>query len=180
MKTLSIEQLLDRQAIVDLVHLYCRAADRHDHVLLRSLYHDDAIEDHGSFFKGLASDFIDQMPAIQESMAILHHNITTTNIRFDPDKPLLADGEIYVLAFHQIKTADGLMDLLIGGRYIDTYEKREDDWKFTKRAILADWANVHQPSIVDMKNPMVAGSHIGKAGKTDPSYQLLTLFPWQA
>ena len=51
-----VKKLLDREAIKELVNLYCRAADRQDHELMRSLYHQDAIDDHGSFFKGLAMD----------------------------------------------------------------------------------------------------------------------------
>ena len=69
-----VQKLLDREAIKELVNLYCRAADRHDHELMRSLYHEDAIDDHGSFFKGLAMDFIDKLPEIQAPMKILHHN----------------------------------------------------------------------------------------------------------
>lgn len=171
----AVQQLLDKQAISDLVHLYCRAADRRDYALLASLYHDDAIEDHGSFFQGLAKDFLQQMPAIQESMAILHHNITTLNLFFDAENPHYAEGEAYVLAFHQVKTEQGLMDAMIGGRYLDKYEKRDGVWKFSFRTIVADWANINDPSVVDMSNPMVSGSYIGTADLQDPSYQLLRL-----
>ena len=72
-----VQKLLDREAIKELVNLYCRAADRHDHELMRSLYHQDAIDDHGSFFKGLAMDFIDKLQEIQAPMKILHRNVTT-------------------------------------------------------------------------------------------------------
>ena len=42
-----IRALLDRQAITDALHLYCRAIDRTDEELLASVYHPDAIDDHG-------------------------------------------------------------------------------------------------------------------------------------
>ena len=45
-----IQEILDKESIRDLVHIYCRAADRHDHELMRTLYHEDARDDHGSFF----------------------------------------------------------------------------------------------------------------------------------
>ena len=61
-----IQEILDKESIIDLVHLYCRAADRHDHVLMRELYHEDAYDDHGSFFKGKAMEFIDMLPEIQK------------------------------------------------------------------------------------------------------------------
>lgn len=172
----AIQQLLDKQAIHELVNIYCRAADRHDHALMRSLYHEDATDDHGAFFKGPAMEFIDHLPEIQAPMAILHHNVTTVNIRFAADNPDRAEGEVYIIAFHQVKTDDGLMDLLIGGRYLDIYEKRDGQWRFLHRAALADWARVDNPSTVDLKHPMVDGAHIGTPGDKDPSYSQLSLF----
>ena len=105
-----LQALLDKQAITDLVYAYCSASDRHDHARLRELYHPDATDDHGGFFQGLASDFIDQLPEIQAPMEILHHNITNLNIALDGD---YAEGEIYVLAFHRIRTETEPLDLLV-------------------------------------------------------------------
>ena len=168
-----IQALLDKQAITELVHAYCNAADRHDHDKMRSLYHEDAIDDHGAFFKGLAMEFIDRLPEIQEPMAILHHNVTTVNITLEDD---YAEGEIYVLAFHQVRTDDGPVDLLIGGRYFDKYEKRNGVWKFSHRAVVADWARTESPSTVTLDHPMIEGSHIGRPGPDDPSYGFFRLF----
>jgi hypothetical protein len=171
--TPELQALLDKQAITEMVHSYCNAADRHDHDKMRSLYHEDAIDDHGAFFKGLAMEFIDQLPAIQEPMAILHHNVTTLNIALDGD---YGEGEVYILAFHQVRTEDGLMDLMIGGRYFDKYEKRDGSWKFSHRAVVADWARVDTPSTVTLEHPMIEGAHIGKPGPEDPSYTFFKLF----
>ena len=100
----ALQALLDKEAIRELVQIYCRAADRHDNELMRSLYHEDATDDHGSFFKGLAMEFIDKLPEIQVPMEILHHNVTTHNIELRGNR---AEGEVYVLAFHKIRTEEG-------------------------------------------------------------------------
>lgn len=171
-----IEALLAKQAITEVIHGYCNAADRRDYEKMRSYYHEDAIDDHGGFFKGLAMDFIDKLPEIQEPMEILHHNVTTVNIKLDHNDGTKAEGEVYVLAFHKMKTPDGPMDLLIGGRYFDKYEKREGLWKFSHRAVVADWVNVHNPSQVDLQHPVIDGSLIGVPGKGDPSYAFFSLF----
>lgn len=168
-----LQALLDKQAITELIHAYASASDRHDHERLRALYHEDAIDDHGAFFKGLAMDFIDQLPVIQAPMLILHHNITTVNLKLDGD---YAEGEVYVQAFHQVDTDDGPMDLLIGGRYFDKYERREGVWKFLEKAVVADWATVNSPSTVRLDHPMLAGSYFGKPGEDDPSYKFFRLF----
>lgn len=170
-----LQSLIDKQDITDLVYAYCNASDRHDHDKLRQLYHSDAIDDHGGFFKGLAMEFIDQLPQIQAPMNILHHNVTNINLALDGD---YAEGEIYVLAFHQISTDEELIDLLIGGRYFDKYEKRKDVWKYSERAVVADWATVNSPSTVQLDHPLVQGSHIGRPGKADPSYDFFKLLQW--
>ena len=174
----AIQDLLDKHAIQELIHTYCNAADRKDIEKMRSLYHDDAIDDHGGFFKGPAMDFIDQLPAIQEPMEILHHNVTTVNIKLDaaPDGARYGEGEVYILAFHKVKTEQGALDLLVGGRYLDKYEKRDGVWKFAHRAVLADWVNVHDPSIVDLQHPIIEGSLLGSASEADPSYEFFSLF----
>lgn len=170
-----LDRLLDKQEITELVNRYCNAADRHDHDKMRSLYHEDATDDHGSFFKGLAMEFIDQLPAIQEPMLILHHNVTTVNIELDGD---YAEGEIYILAYHQVATDGEPMDLLIGGRYFDKYEKRAGVWKFSHRAVVADWAKVNETSTTRLDHPMIEGSYIGKPGLQDPSYDFFALLKW--
>lgn len=167
-----LRALLDKQAITELVHAYCAASDRRDLGALRELYHDDAVDDHGAFFKGPAMDFIDALPQIQAPMRRLHHNVTTVNIALDGD---YAEGEIYVLAFHQVETDGEPLDLLIGGRYLDRYERRGGRWKFSERAVLADWATVTQPSAVRLDHPLIEGSHIGRADAADPGYGFFRL-----
>lgn len=167
-----LQHLVDRNAIVELVHAYARAADRRDQTAMRALYHEGATDDHGGFFKGLAEDFIKALPQIQAPMLILHHNVTTTNIAIKHDD---AEGEIYVLAYHKVKTDGGALDLLIGGRYLDRYQKRAGIWKFTHRAVLADWATVSDPSIVDLTHPLLAGSYFGKPDHSDPAHEFFTL-----
>ena len=161
-----LQRLIDRQSIMDLVHSYCRAADRRDHALMRTLYHADAEDDHGGFYKGLAMEFIDRLPEIQAPMLILHHNITTSNLALEGD---YAEGEHYVLAYHKVHTGEEPLDLLIGGRYLDQYQRREGVWKFSKRAVLADWATINQPSQVDLNHPLIEGSYIGSPDAADPS-----------
>ena len=42
----------------------------------------------------------------------------------------------------------------------EQYEKRHGVWKFSHRAVLADWANLHDPSIVNLENPIMALSGV--------------------
>lgn len=169
-----IATLIAKEAIRDLVMAYARAADRKDVDLMRTLYHSDAVENHGSFFQGLARDFIDRLPEIQAPIDILQHHVTSHGIVIDG---AVAQGEVYVLAMHRVQRATDAFDVLIGGRYLDGYECRDGSWKFSRRAIVADWAHVWDPSIIALDHEMVKGSLIGTAGPDDPSYRLLSLLP---
>ena len=48
-------ELMDREAIREVIHRYCQAVDRCDLALLKSCYHADGFDDHG-FFAGNAHD----------------------------------------------------------------------------------------------------------------------------
>jgi hypothetical protein len=170
-----LQALLDKQAIYELINAYCNAADRHDNEKMRALYHEDAIDEHGHFFVGNAMAFINTLPEIQVPMKILHHNVTTVNIKLQGD---YAEGEVYIIAMHKIDSEDGPVDLLIGGRYFDKYEKRDGVWKFLHRAIDADWAHLHNPSIINLDEDIVRGAKVGRPGPEDPSYQFFSLFKW--
>jgi hypothetical protein len=52
----AVAELLDKEVIRGLIYTYSRAIDRHDPDLLRSIYHPDAIDDHGRFV-GTADEF---------------------------------------------------------------------------------------------------------------------------
>ena len=70
----------------------------------------------------------------------------------------------------QVRAPDRHFDVLIGGRYFDRYERRDGVWKFSYRAIVADWAWTSDPSAVDFSHPFLQGAHIGCPGPQDPSY----------
>src|SRR5688572_28213964 len=53
----TVEELLAKQEIRDVLMTYSRAIDRMDAELLASVYHPDAWDDHGGF-KGTAEDFV--------------------------------------------------------------------------------------------------------------------------
>lgn len=133
---MSIEELLAKQEITDLVGRYMRGLDRLDRDLLRSTFHDDATTDYG-FFKGGPDDFCDMaVNALQEHLAN-HHMIGQVLIDVEGDT---AFGEVYFQAFHRIVTDGEERDLFISGRYVDRYEKRKGAWKFAFRSEVNDWA----------------------------------------
>ena len=114
--------MLARDELHQLVTAYCRAVDRADYEALRSMYHPDATDSHGSFSTGGVEQFIAQLQAAEPYVRVSQHNITTTNFVVEGDG---ARGEVYCLVFHTFAGPEHDIDVVIGGRYLDTYIRHD-------------------------------------------------------
>jgi hypothetical protein len=167
-----LQEMLDEFALRKLVHGYCRAVDRGDFETLRSLYHHDAKDSHGDFSAGTADEFVTQLQAAHPYVVSMQHNVTTVNFAISGQ---LAEGEVYTIATHTLSAGDRDVDVIVGGRYLDKYEKRDGTWKFIERAIVTDWAHVNDPSSVDLSHPITKDNPKGSPGPNDPSHQYFSL-----
>jgi SnoaL-like domain len=59
----TLQALLDKQEITELLTRYLRSVDRGDVATLRSCYLPGATEDHGGLFAGPAQDYVDSIAA---------------------------------------------------------------------------------------------------------------------
>jgi hypothetical protein len=168
-----LQEMLDEFALRKLVHSYCRAVDRGDFATLRELYHRDAVDAHGEISTGSVDEFLDSLEASRPHIRSMQHNVTTVNFVIDGDR---AEGEIYTIATHTFNAGDRDVDVIVGGRYLDRYEKRADIWKIIERTIVTDWAHVHDPSSIDLSHPITRGTLKGSPGADDPSRQFFSLF----
>lgn len=164
--------MLDEYALTKLVHTYCRAVDRGDLEMLRSLYYDDAQDRHGAFSSGSVADFIQTLAASRKFLRSMQHHVTTTNFAVNGN---YAEGEIYSIATHIIDSSGLDSEVVIGGRYLDKYEKRHDSWKITERQIVTDWVHVNESSVPGFSHPMTRGTATGSPGPDDPSHTFFTL-----
>ncbi|CAN5188222.1 nuclear transport factor 2 family protein [soil metagenome] len=167
-----VQEMLDEFALRKLVHAYCRAVDRGDFATLRELYHQDASDAHGAFSDGGIAGFLDQLAATRPYLRSMQHNITTVNFVVDGTH---AEGEIYTIATHTVAGRDHDVDVVVGGRYLDKYEKRDGAWKLVERMIVTDWAHVNDPSAVDLSHPITRDSPRGALDTTDPSHSFFVL-----
>lgn len=162
----SLQELLDRQALAELVACYSRAVDRRDLALLRSLYHPGAIHDHGGLFRGDRDAFVAWLAVAMQDVAT-QHLVGNTLFAIDGDR---AEGEVYTINFHVIGGAQG-RDYIASGRYLDTYRREDGRWLFASRQRLLDWA-WEGPSV-----PVGTGSSIARGipGSDDPVTSTLPL-----
>ncbi len=167
----AVQELLDKQALAELVLRYCRGIDRRDYALVRSLYHDDAIDDHGHMFYGGADDYVAWLPSILNGFECTVHSLSNMLFRIDGDR---AEGELYATAYHRTPPAPS-REIVVGGRYLDQYSRRDGVWKFQHRALVLDWCRVAEADLAAYQDLSV-GAPTGSAGESDPSYRLLKLF----
>jgi ketosteroid isomerase-like protein len=169
----ALQEMIDEFQLRKLVHAYCRAVDRGDIAALRDLYHRDAVDAHGGFSTGSVDQFFQQLAAARPYIRTMQHNITTVNFAIAGHS---AEGEIYTIAFHTLAGKERDVDVVVGGRYLDKYEKRDGVWKLIERTIVTDWARVKDPSSLDMSHSITKDTLKGALDETDPSYQFFSLF----
>ena len=167
-----LQEMLDEYQLRTLVNAYCRAVDRGHLESLREMYHPDAEDSHGAFSAGSADDFIGRLAAARPYLRSMQHHVTTVNFAIEGDT---AEGEIYTVATHTLVAGDRDVDVVVGGRYLDRYAKRDGSWKFTARAIVTDWARVDDPSPVRFDHPITADTPRGRADGDDPSWGFFSL-----
>ena len=130
-----IQALLDKQAITEVQARYCRTLDWLDEAGLASVFWPDADIDYG-FFVGSGEDFIPFVMQVEQRSERRWHNLTNLSIRLKGND---AEVECYGIA-QSTSSRDGKKtDQMFGGRYLDAFEKRDDEWRISKRKFILDW-----------------------------------------
>ena len=131
-----LDELFAWHEIYRLLCDYMRGQDRLLPDLQRSVFHDDATTDYGTF-KGGPDAFVGFAHDILRTHRANHHLIGQVRIDFDGD---VAFGEVYFQAFHRVVDEAGAAhDFWVSGRYVDRYERRAGTWKIAHRSELIDW-----------------------------------------
>jgi len=132
-----LRELLEKQKITECLYRYCRAIDRCDPELLKSVYHPEARDEHG-MYSGTGWDFVGVVIPYLQKMGSTTHQISNILIDIKGD---VANVESYCTAFHaDVPDEKGaLKDFIVGARYVDRFEKRDGEWKVAHRQCVFDW-----------------------------------------
>lgn len=164
-----LDRIESRQAIHALLLRYCRGVDRLDRDMILSVYHPDALDDHGSF-KGSPTAFVDWvMSNHRDKILSCTHFLANSLVIFDGDD--VAHGESYVIAVHRHLRDGALHDLMGAGRYIDRFERREGRWGLASRVVIGDWDRL-DPVDGQLAGPLTEALAQGRRDPGDPSYAL--------
>jgi len=138
---LSVQQILDRQAILDCLNRYARGLDRRDLDMLRSVFHEDATDHHGGSmtYHPAAEALITDWETRDIHRTFSQHLIINTSIDLDGD---IAHAESYFQLITGLKPGVKLDQprlMVGGGRYVDRFERREGAWRIARRVLVLEY-----------------------------------------
>jgi len=164
MKT--IEDLLAQSEILDVQMRYCRAADRVDFDLFRTCFHPDA-QLVFSFFSGGVDEFIAMAAGSLSGFVATTHATTNHLVTVDGDR---ATPEFCALATHRIAANERgpERDYITAIRYLDRMERRDGEWRISRRQCILDWARTDP--VPEYCEGAKTGE--GRRDREDPSYQI--------
>lgn len=160
----SLQDLLDRQAILACLNRYARGLDRKDLDLLRSAYHPDAIDHHGASGDCTPDKLISDWLVRDAERTFSHHLLLNSTIEIDGDE---AHGETYfqVIAGLKPQAAKARGALRVhGGRYVDRFERRAGEWRIARRVVISEFQGALDPA----ESPQLLAW--ARRSKEDPSY----------
>jgi hypothetical protein len=127
--TPTIEQLLAIEACREAARRYSYGVDRLDGDVMKSAYWPDAIDDHGVFV-GNAWEFCDRVVATHGRWTWTMHSIFNHRVEIDPAGDR-ARGEMYNVS-RLFNEGERQLSTWYG-RYLDTYECRDGEWRISLR-----------------------------------------------
>lgn len=160
----ALDQALSRDAIRRLSTAYSRGVDRGDKELIASVFWDDSTVISGvvnASGPAFADTIVDHVVA---NLDYCFHSIANEWIEVNGDHGV---GEHYIIAH----MSAGGHDVMTGGRYIDSYERRGGEWRIASRTFVADWNTTH-PASMELDGMYEPLRTRGSWGRGDPVYAL--------
>ena len=162
---MTLQELSDRQEILDCLLRYCRGVDRFDRELVLSAYHPDAIDDHGTFVGGPLAFVEWAFYYHREHQISQHHMIFNTSIELAGD---VAHTETYWQFFGENRVKPNILAI---GRYIDRFERRGGRWAIAARVCISECVNQIDEAVIPEGRRTARTAHPSTRDRQDISYQ---------
>ncbi|MGW5384286.1 nuclear transport factor 2 family protein [Nocardia sp. NPDC003963] len=133
--TTEIATILAHARIRDRIVRLARGEDRRDATLLKDAFWPDATVDFG-IFDGTFDQYLNWVVPGAPAVVATQHLLGQTSIDL---RDTVALAETQVIAYHRLDTGPEHRDSVLGGRYLDRFERRDDRWRIGKRIMLYDW-----------------------------------------
>jgi hypothetical protein len=162
----AMQAVIDKQAIGEAMLRYCHGVDRCDLAMLKSAFWEEGTADYGAFV-GPNGTFCEVLVPTLQGMTSTMHNVSNTLITLSGNK---AKSVSNCVAYHQMDTPDGAIEIVSGGRYLDDFEKRDGEWRILNRTFVLDW-NRTGPSTSANEGMFAQMTNIGARYPDDPYYR---------
>ncbi|HWT91687.1 MAG TPA: nuclear transport factor 2 family protein [Solirubrobacteraceae bacterium] len=134
-----LRDLLDKHEIHETMMRYCRGVDRADGELIATVFHEDAVADHGNS-QILGVDAHEKMPPSGRRTRGIMHFVGNELIEVFGD---VARAEFYVIVFFELEVEGQASMMWRGGRYVDRWERRDGGpWKVAERRLVGAWDRI--------------------------------------
>ncbi|MFC5826180.1 nuclear transport factor 2 family protein [Nonomuraea insulae] len=163
----SVQELLDRAAIAELIYTVARAMDVRDWDLLTTCYAPEAEGDYINADVHGREAIIAGAKGFLEPLGATQHLVGNIQITVEAD---IATTHATFIAQHERAEATGSGQYIIGGNYDDHLRRTDEGWKITRRQIRGIWSN-GDPSVLTMPGR----AELGKLSFSDNADKALTV-----
>jgi SnoaL-like domain len=131
----SLETIVAKQAITDVLYRYCYAVDRIDPDLGAQIWHPGGLAHYEGIFEGTAEDYLNFVFESHRKTDATSHQLTNIAINVEGDR---ATSESYITACVRANNND----IVVRGRYTDTWSRRDGNWRIDERRYRHDVVQV--------------------------------------
>ena len=162
----ALDDLVAKQAIQEALARYCRGIDRCDIRPLQSAFWPEAMVNYGSRDEN-AWAWCEQVVSALKAMERTQHAIGNILIELTGET---ASAETYCRAYHEVAGDGGPREMMVGGRYLDRFERRDGEWRIMRRRYVMDF-NQNAPSTAIWDAGLYSGLRVtGRRYPDDPLY----------
>ena len=162
-----VDEIHSKQQIEEQLHRWTRGADRIDIEQMQSAFHPGANINYG-YSNGPVEEFLPWVVKFHtEDLVWSSHLIVNLLIRLDGER---ATSEAGVDVCLRYKGKEGLSDLIVAGRYLDRWERRDGIWRISDRTTLLDRYRTQRVEQSPEADPWVNDVTMGLRTKEDLSY----------
>lgn len=132
----AVSELLDRQAITDLIHAYCYHFDRNEPAEVAALFTPDATVDYGpeaATIIGADAIVSTISVGLERTFAATSHHVS--NIQITLEGGDRARSVTYLYAWHRY--VDGSPDGELWGRYLHRFARTDAGWRIAELVLQA-------------------------------------------
>jgi hypothetical protein len=128
--------LIAREEIRACLARLARGEDRRNGALIAASLWPDSVTDYG-VFRGSFDEYFAWVIPGSDAITNTQHLLGQSHIELAGDS---ASVETQVQSSHRVETEGGPRDMVIGGRYLDRFERRDGEWRIAARTMLYDWS----------------------------------------